>query len=75
MKHTHAHIYIKTYIYLFTQKSMNFQSYLWFIVETGSKTMSRGISDRTGFIELHNVLKHAELAVCRWRHRLKKKGE
>ena len=54
---------------------MNFQSYLWFIVETGSKTMSRGISDRTGFIELHNVLKHAELAVCRWRHRLKKKGE
>ena len=52
---------------------MNFQSYLWFIVETGSKTMSRGISDRTGFIELHNVLKHAELAVCRWRHRLKKR--
>ena len=68
MKHTHAHIYIKTYIYLFTQKSMNFMSNCWSVVEIGSIAMPRGVSVLVGIIELHNVLKHEELAVCRWKH-------
>ena len=63
-KETHTHTHTHIHIYIFTQKSMNFQSYELSGVETGSKTLLRGMSGRLGIIELHNELKHAELAIC-----------
>ena len=47
---------------------MNFMSNCWSVVEIGSIGMPRGVSVLVGIIELHNVLKHEELAVCRWKH-------
>ena len=70
--HMHTHIYINTYIYLFTQKSINCKSNCCSGVEIDSKGIARGISVLTGIIELHNVLKHEDLAVCRWKHQILK---